>query len=67
MDKVTHPIFERYTLSELARRLDRSEGYLLDMRRGKEPAGPRFRAMAASILRKPEAELFAPEALGKEQ
>ena len=60
MDTVTHPIFERYTLSELALKIGRKEGYLIEIRRGSKPANPMFRALCVGVLKRPEAELFLP-------
>ena len=56
--KPVHPIFERYTLDELSRLTGYGIIYLEAIRRGYEPARPRFKDMVRRILRVPEAELF---------
>lgn len=57
-----HPIFERYSLPVLSRRLGISEAYLSAMKAGYKRLGPRFKSRAADILGKPQSELFLPPA-----
>lgn len=59
-----HPIFERYTINSLARRLGVTEAYIVAMKDGYKPVGRLFRRRAALILRKDESELFLPSATG---
>ena len=56
--KPSAPIFDLYTLSELAELLPYRETYLLDLKRGNTPLTERFRKTACGILRRPESELF---------
>jgi hypothetical protein len=57
-----HPIFQRYTISELAKRLGYGEYYLLFIRDGHTPATNRFRRIASLTLDLPESQLFLEEA-----
>jgi len=53
-----HPLFEKYTLEDLAVRTQYSLGYLLDVRMGKSPANKKFRLVLSAVLQRPESELF---------
>lgn len=53
------PIWREYEVSDLARRLELSESYVLAMKWGRQPLRPRFRRLCARVLRRSEAELFA--------
>ena len=62
--KVVYPMLD-IGIVELARlsiKLVVGIRYLEDVRDGRKPLRPKFRAKAARILRKTEAELFGPEA-----
>ena len=53
-----HPIFQKYSLDDLAKRLNRSEQTLLWFKNGHKPIGGQFRHMAAAILNQPIDSLF---------
>ena len=55
-----HPIFQKYSLDDLAKRLNRSEQTLLWFKNGHKSCGPQFRVMAAAILNQPIDSLFLP-------
>lgn len=57
-----HPIFERYSVGVLAKKLGITEARVVALKDGARPFGRRFRLNAALKLRKPESELFLPEA-----
>lgn len=52
------PLFERYTVTEIARRLGVKESYVAMIKEGSQPLRPRFRRMCAVQFRRPESELF---------
>lgn len=56
-----HPIFESYTVDELARRTGYSEYYILQVRDGTKPLTKPFRRLCAAVFQRPEAELFLSE------
>ena len=56
--KISAPIFEQYSLTELTELLPYRETYLLDLKRGNAVLTERFRKTACGILRRSEAELF---------
>ena len=52
------PIFEEFSIEELSRRLDVTEYYIVELKRGDKPIRPKFRTKAAAILNRSIAELF---------
>ena len=54
-----HPLFERFTVSDLADRGLGSEFYLMELKSGYKPIRPGFRKRAARLLKEPESTLFA--------
>lgn len=56
--KAQHPLFEKHTVEWLRGRTGYSLTYLVDIKEGRKPARPAFRRFMASVLRKPESELF---------
>jgi len=66
-DKEMHPIFQRYTLEQLATRLGMKKTYLARLESGQQPIRPRFRKRVARILDLPEAELFEIKSDRKDQ
>lgn len=59
------PLFEEYRVEELAKALDRSEIYLMDLKHGRKPFPAKFKSHAALILKRPEAELFGTDGAEK--
>ncbi len=59
--KPMHPLFEKYGLGELHDKTGYSYMYLNEIQRGKHPATQKFRRFMASVLRKPQSELFNEE------
>ena len=59
-NKAGLPIFDLYSVSELARRSrgQYKEMSILRMKLGHDPVSERFRAYMSKVLRKSEAELF---------
>ena len=57
---VGYPIFDLYSVSELARRSrgQYREITIFRMKRGYDPVSPKFRTYMGHVLRKPETELF---------
>lgn len=58
---VQHPLFLRYDVSVIARRMGRNESYVGRIKAGYDPLTRKFRRDAAREFRKPESELFLPE------
>lgn len=56
-----HPIFDFYTIPELAVKLNRSQYYLWQLSRGYKPCSKAFRKMCMAILGKRESTLFDPD------
>ena len=54
-----HPLFERFTVSDLAARGLGGEFYLMELKSGYKPIRPGFRKRAARLLKEPESTLFA--------
>ena len=55
------PIFEKFSIGELAERLGYTESYLVMLKDGYRKPPRRFKLTAAGILNRPVAELFGPE------
>ncbi len=53
-----HPIFWRFTVSELADRTGYSESYLIKLKGGYQPVTPAFQRRMARILGERPSELF---------
>ena len=64
--KIAHliPLFEKYTLTDLAERTGYSEFYLARLKTNSKQINYTFRYRMSKILGLPEQELFAPEAEG---
>lgn len=58
---IQHPIFEKYDVAVIARRMGYSELTIMYYREGYKPLTATFRKRAALAFRKPEEELFLPE------
>lgn len=52
------PLFEQYSVSQLADLLGYSEMYLLYIKDGLQPVNRRFMDIASRILQRPKEELF---------
>jgi hypothetical protein len=59
--KSPFPLFNEYSVPELADRLGYALRYLLDLNDGLKPVRPRFRRFASKVLGRPEEELFGPQ------
>lgn len=54
----THPIFEKYSINELAKKGGYSESHILAMKAGYTPVSRKFRILMAAVLNKKEMDLF---------
>ena len=53
-----HPLFERFSVSDLAARGLGGEFYLMELKSGYKPVRPGFKKKAARLLMEPETALF---------
>jgi len=59
--KPAHPLFELYTMEDIADRTGYSLQYLLSVREGRKAANQRFRRTVCGILKRPDSMLFTTE------
>ena len=55
------PIFQEYTIEELARRLGDTEIYIAQLKAGQKPIRPKFKIKAAGVLNRTSIDLFGNE------
>ena len=60
-DRPMHPLFKKYTISDLAERTPYGEAYLVNIKLGHERATGKFRRTVSLILGEPEGDLFVSE------
>lgn len=65
--KEQHPVFVKYKIEYLSRRLGLSEVYLIQMRDGMRAVRPGFRRRVARVMSQPEETLFLPVNGGEAQ
>ena len=65
-ERPNYPLFQRYTIDELSRRLGYSDGYLVFIKNGYRMPSKRFKTTVCAVLNQSEVELFgSPEISGE--
>ena len=57
-ERPNYPLFQRYTIDELSRRLKYSDGYLVFIKNGYRIPTRRFKDTVCAVLNQSEVELF---------
>ena len=53
-----HPIFEKYSLNEIAEKTHYSFAHLLDTMNGRAKPSEKFRVLCSAVFKKKESDLF---------